>query len=491
MSQVKVLVIDDDPLMLELARYRLQSHGYAVSSAGTGEEGMRRVAESRFEIVLADWQLPDIGGLDLVKLIREASPDSEVLVITGHGSVARAIEVIKAGAFYFVEKPVEFDELLALMEKALERRQQREEIHQLRGRLTERASYFNIIGGSKPMQDIYEIIESVADSDANILIVGESGTGKELIANAVHYKSARGNKPFVKINCSALPQELIESELFGHVKGAFTGATADKVGLIGRADGGSLMLDEIAEMPVGLQPKLLRVLQERIYYRLGSEKAQATDFRLISATNRRPLDAVRGASLREDLYYRINTIEIHVPPLRERSEDIQRLAEHFLAEFAAKYDRPVRAISQAAYAALFAYHWPGNVRELRNVIERAVLLAKDHTIDGLALPAEMAEPRAMAAAATAGVPAPAPAFGDSGGNPWPLSFDQIGRAVIGQLATPDPSADPPDVFKQLESAIVEAALDRTKGNKQAAAHLLGVYRPRLYSIIKRTQRQAR
>ena len=225
---------------------------------------------------------------------------------------------------------------MVLIGKAIERKQQKEEIRELRGKLSKRNAYEGIIGGSRAMQDIYELIDGVAVSDANILILGESGTGKELIANAVHYTSARSKKPFVKVNCSALPKELIESELFGHKKGSFTGATGDKEGLIGRATGGSLLLDEIGEMPLDLQPKLLRVLQERVYYRVGSEKPQEADFRLISSTNRSPFEAIEVGNLREDLYYRINTIEIKIPPLRERMEDVPMLAEHFFKDFFGK-----------------------------------------------------------------------------------------------------------------------------------------------------------
>src|SRR5215510_6066497 len=365
MEKTKVLVIDDDQSMIDLAEYYLRSQGYDVVSAQAGEEGIRFLDDHQFDVVLTDLQLPDIGGIEVIARVKDVCPDVEIIVISGHGSVSKAVEATKAGAFFFVEKPVEFDELMLLIEKAVERRRQSEEIKQLRGRLSNRISYYDLIGGSKAMQDIYETIDSVADSDASILIIGESGTGKELIANAIHYKSHRARKPFVKINCSALPKELIESELFGHTKGAFTGATTDKTGLLSRADGGSLLLDEISEMPLELQPKLLRVLQERIYYRLGSEKSQEADFRLISATNRNPLLAIREGYLREDLYYRINTIEIHVAPLRERVDDLQHLAEHFLKEFAEKYQRPAATISQESYQRLFGYSWPGNVRELR------------------------------------------------------------------------------------------------------------------------------
>lgn len=512
MSKSKVLVIDDDPEMLDLARFHLEKSGYDVACAETGALGLRQVSEHRHEVVLTDLKLPDIYGIELVSRLKEASPATEVIMITGYGATPEAVEATKAGAFYFMPKPVEFEELMALVQRAIERGHQNVEIEQLRGRLRERTSYYNIIGSSRPMQNIYEIIESIAESDANVMILGESGTGKELIANAIHFKSARSKKPFVKINCSALPKELIESELFGHTKGAFTGATMEKMGLIGQAAGGSLLLDEIAEMPVELQPKLLRVLQERVYYRVGSEKALEADFRLISATNRNPLDAIREMALREDLYYRINTIEIQVPPLRDRAEDVQHLAEHFLRIYAEKYSRTVRALSQLAYERMFAYSWPGNVRELQNVMERAVLLAKGEIIEESAIP--MPKPVARAAqVATAATAAPvgravAPSAGGSGAvvggggvgaaggipgaavqAPPPqmadLTLEHLAKLIVNKMPSPKSGASRVDIFTQLEGAIVRAALDRTKGNKQAAANLLGLYRPRLYSMLRK------
>jgi len=486
MNKTRVLVIDDDETMLDLARYQLQSHGYEVTAAETGEVGLKLIAEQRCEIVLTDLQLPDIDGIELVQKLKEASPGSEIIMITGYSSVSSAIEAIKAGAFYFIEKPVEFAELFVLLEKAIERGRQAEEIRQLRGRLTTRDSYYNIIGSSKAIQNIYEVIDSVAESDANIMIIGESGTGKELIANAIHYKSPRAKKPFVKINCSALPKELIESELFGHTKGTFTGATTDKSGLIEQATGGSLLLDEIGEMPVELQPKLLRVLQERVYYRLGSGKALEADFRLISSTNRNPLDAVREGHLREDLYYRINTIEINVPPLRERAEDVQHLAEHFLRLYAEKYQRPVQAISQQAYERMFAYAWPGNVRELQNVMERAVLLSKGEVIEEHAMPQPL--PAAPATNAPAGKPlawATALAGSNSHVISEALAVEQLGHLIVHGLPGPKSGGPRVNIFTQLEGAIVSAALERTGGNKQAAANLLGLYRPRLYSMLRK------
>jgi len=346
------------------------------------------------------------------------------------------------------------------------------------------------------MQTVYEIIDRVADSDANIMIVGESGTGKELIANAIHFKSLRSKKPFVKINCSALPKELIESELFGHTKGAFTGAASDNVGLIGQAHGGSLMLDEIGEMPVELQPKLLRVLQERVYHRLGSEKALEADFRLISATNRDPALAMREGHLREDLYYRINTIEIRVPPLRARTEDIQHLAEHFLRLYAEKYGREAIAISQTAYSRMFDYSWPGNVRELQNVIERAVLLSKGDTLEESSLPANLTHPaRSLAVPEEIDAessPSAATANGDRPSESDVVKTEissggirELGKAIVSQLPEITPGVSRNDVFLEIEQAVVAAALERTHGNKQAAANLLGIYRPRLYHMLRK------
>src|SRR5881275_1910395 len=385
-QDIRMLVVDDEPMMSDSLRRHLEEEGYAIDTAATGAEAIDLFDGGAHHLVICDLQLPDMDGLTLLRHMKDSRPTTEVIVITGYGSVQTAVEATKAGAFYFVEKPFDFEELSPLVEKALERRELMAETANMRRQLSTRAEYFNIIGSSKQMQTIYETIESVAKSDANVLIVGESGTGKELIANAIHYNSLRAKKPFIKVNCAALPKELIESELFGHTRGAFTGAHADKDGLIQHAEGGSLLLDEIAEMPVELQPKLLRVLQERSYRKLGSEKTYTVDFRLISSTNRLPADAIRDGALRDDLFYRISTITIHVPPLRERSEDTQLLAEHFLKMYASKYKRPITGVSQAAYQRLFAHPWPGNVRELQNVLERAVLLAKNERIEPVDLP---------------------------------------------------------------------------------------------------------
>ncbi|MDQ3180625.1 MAG: sigma-54 dependent transcriptional regulator [Acidobacteriota bacterium] len=494
----KALIIDDDKAMLDLMKFQLTAEGFDVITADLGNRGLSYVEEREFDIILTDLNLPDVDGIEMVRRCKELSPNTEIIMVTGFGSVEKAIEATKAGAFYYVEKPVEFEELLILIEKAVDRKKQAEEIKELRGKLSSRASYEGVVGGSRAMQDIYEIIESVADSDANIFILGESGTGKEVIANAIHYKSHRSKKPFVKLNCSALPKDLIESELFGHKKGAFTGATADKEGFLGQANGGSLLLDEIGEMPPGLQPKLLRVLQERIYYRVGSDKPQEVDFRLISSTNRSPFEAIKDGNLREDLYYRINTIEIKIPPLRERMDDVPMLAEHFLQIYNEKYKKSCD-FSEKAYNQMLNYNWRGNVRELQHVIERAILLCKGGRIVNLNIPKNLENTISFAGISKnenvfnsgtitseenliAGV-------GERQLFQTGLSedelFEKIGKFIVEKLPEPKEGTDQKDVFNSLENVVVSAALKRTNGNKQAAANLLGLYRPRLYGMIKR------
>ncbi|HYJ85929.1 MAG TPA: sigma-54 dependent transcriptional regulator [Pyrinomonadaceae bacterium] len=448
-SEVRILIVDDDESTADSLRLNLAEEGYTVDTAATGGRAIELFDQGGHHLAICDLQLPDMDGLEVMRHIKDARPNAEVIVVTAHGSTTKAVEATKAGAFDFVDKPLNFEELELRVQNALKHRELVAENANLRRQLSTRSEYFNIIGGAKSMQTIYETIESVAKSDANVLIVGESGTGKELIANAIHYQSLRSKKPFIKVNCAALPKELIESELFGHTKGAFTGAHADKEGLVQHAAGGSLMLDEIAEMPVELQPKLLRVLQERSYRKIGSEKTYAVDFRLISSTNRPPADAIRDGLLRDDLFYRISTITIHVPPLRDRSEDIQLLTEHFLHMYAQKYDRGITGVSQAAYQRLFGHAWPGNVRELQNVIERAVLLAKGTRIEPVDLPFD-----------NGSLPEGSPA-----GVAWDV---------------------PPNMtLEDIERLVIEKTLQRTGGNKQAAANLLGIYRPRLYSKIRK------
>src|SRR6266536_5512419 len=446
---VRILIVDDEPMLADSLKQNLAEEGFSVDTAASGAQAIELFDQGGHHLAICDLQLPDMDGLEVMRHMKDARPNTEVIVVTAHGTTPKAVEATKAGAFDFVDKPLDFEELALRVQNALKHQELIDENANLRRQMSTRSEYFNIIGSSKSMQTIYETIDAVAKSDANVLIVGESGTGKELIANAIHYKSLRSRKPFIKVNCAALPKELIESELFGHTKGAFTGAHADKEGLVQHAAGGSLMLDEIAEMPVELQPKLLRVLQERSYRKIGSEKTYAVDFRLICSTNRLPADAIRDGLLRDDLFYRISTITIHVPPFRERLYDIHLLTDHFLKMYGEKYDRPISGVSQAAYQRLFSHQWPGNVRELQNVIERAVLLAKNDQIEPVDLPF------------------------DNGAGPEGAS------AVTGWDVPPNMT------LEDIEKFVIERTLQRTGGNKQKAANLLGIYRPRLYSKIRK------
>ena len=509
----QALIIDDESFTLELFEYELKAQGFEVTTASSGTAGIDALKKQDFDVVLTDLNMPDISGIEMVKNSRSIRPFTEILVVTGDDSSEKAVEAIREGAFDYILKPVDFDKLFTSVRNAVESKRQAQinerqaaEIKRLRDRLSSPTSFEGIIGGARSMQNIYEIIENVAESDANILILGESGTGKEVIANAIHYKSQRSSQPFIKVNCSALPKDLIESQLFGHVKGSFTGANADKTGFIGQANGGSLLLDEIGEMPVDLQPKLLRLLQEKVYYRVGSDKPNTADFRLITATNRDPFDAIKDGALREDLYYRVNTIEIKIPPLRDRMEDVPMLAEHFLKIYSQKYSKPDAVFARSAYDQMLNYTWRGNVRELQHSIERAVLLSKSGSIDRLDIPNAAGIAVSAAAAGSNSSDVSQSVAGGNGASPAietpvpirtidnfdvPVAmegdelFSSIGKILVDRLPDPADGGEQKDVFDGLESGVVLAALKRTNGNKQAAANLLGLYRPRLYGMIKR------
>jgi DNA-binding NtrC family response regulator len=443
-NAITILIVDDEASITDALRMLFRAEGYEVETTGSLSRAMAALERTAFDLVITDLSL---GGLDLLKNIKAKRQATEVIIITGYGSITQAVEATKAGAYYFLEKPFEPEQLLLIVEKALERSRLMAESARLRQHFTKRQQYADLIGSSRAMQTIYETIEHVAKTDANVLIVGDSGTGKELIANAIHFHSQRAEQEFVKVNCSALPKELIESELFGYVKGAFTGAAQDRLGLLAQADKGSLLLDELAEMPIDLQPKLLRVLEERRYRRVGDAVSREVDFRLISSTNRSLHEAIKNGLLREDLYYRISTITITVPPLRERGEDLQLLIEEFYRRFCERHARPLKGFSQAAYQRLFAYHWPGNVRELQNVIERAVLLSKGPYIEAIDLP--------------------------------------FGASQNGNGASPEFYYPPSMKWADIERAVITTALERVGGNKQAAARALGIQRTRLYNKLSK------
>jgi DNA-binding NtrC family response regulator len=407
-------------------------------------------------LVLLDLQLPDADGLETLERLKKDFGDSQVIILTAHDSLNNAIESIKRGAFHFISKPYAPEELLSLVEQALEKRSLlqetqalREKAEQLEKRLELAETRLAPVFKSKVMQEMEELIGAMAPSDANVLITGESGVGKEVVANVIHSKSRRAGKPLVKLNCAAFPQTMIESELFGYVKGAFTGAMNDFPGMIAEARGGTLFLDEISEMPADLQTRFLRVLQEREYRSLGSTKMLKADFRVITATNRPIAQALAENRLRSDLYYRINTFQIEVPPLRERKEDIPPLVNTFVLQFAKQLGKAEPTIAPEAFQKLLDYSWPGNVRELQNAIEYAVVLARNDIIGIKELPTEIQLPPALQAS-----PAPVRRSGVA-------SLDDMERETILQ------------------------ALTQTHGNKKKAAELLGIQRPTLYNKMKR------
>src|ERR687884_919301 len=382
MPKGRILIVDDEPVIAESLSEMLQGWGYETAVASDGRAGLAAVEEFYPSVVISDVYMPNLDGFGLLRGVRELHPDTAVILLTGQGSVEMAMRAIQEeGAFHYFEKPIDFAKLRLVVERAVEYATARRENVSLRRQLRDRGAFGELVGKSEPMRQIYALIEQVAPSSASVLITGESGTGKELVSRTIHNLSPRKNSAFVAINCSAIPETLMESELFGHERGAFTGAAARRLGCFELADGGTLLLDEISEMPVSLQAKLLRVLEDRRIRRLGGSQELPVDVRVLAATNRDPQGAVRQGSFREDLLYRLNVITIELPPLRKRKEDIPLLAQHLVAQLAERHGRPAKLLSPAAVEALQSHSWPGNVRELRNVIERAVIICSGEVIE--------------------------------------------------------------------------------------------------------------
>lgn len=377
----KILVVDDERSMRDVLSIMLKRAGYDVTLASDGSEAIVQVSKEIFDLVITDLKMPKVGGLEVLKSVKEISPDTVVLLITAFASSDSAVEAMKLGAYDYLSKPFQVDEVQLIVRNALERRRLSTENTLLKREIASQSSLANIIGQSEPMQKVLEVVLKVADSKSNVLIFGESGTGKELIARAIHYNSVRSRLPFVTVNCSALPEPLLESELFGHMRGAFTGAIANKAGLFEVADGGSIFLDEIGETSPAMQVKLLRVIQEREFRRVGGTRDVKVDVRVIAATNRDLAKAVADGSFREDLYYRLDVIPITLPPLRLRTSDIPLLAKHFLEQFAKANGKPVPTLSADAMRVLLVHEWKGNVRELENLIERVVAFSTTPLID--------------------------------------------------------------------------------------------------------------
>ena len=452
-----VLIIDDERPVLMTLEALLKRHGYQVDTAPTATQGLKALKSKPPTLVLLDLRLPDADGLEMLDRIKTELPEVQVIILTAHDSLHNAIESIKRGAYHFISKPYAPEELLSLVEKALETQfllREAEELREKTERLEKRLELAEArptpIFKSKPMQEIEELIDAMAPSDANVLIVGESGVGKEVIANTIHTRSRRAGQPVVKLNCAAFPQTMIEGELFGYVKGAFTGAMHDFSGMIAAANGGTLFLDEISDMPADLQTRFLRVLQEREYRPLGSTQTMKANFRAIASTNRPIAQALAENRLRSDLYYRLNTFQIEVPPLRKRKEDIPPLIAQFVKQFSQQLGKPEPDISPDAFQKLLDYSWPGNVRELQNAIEYAVVLARQGLIDVKELPAEIQLPTALQQTELGALP-----------RSGVQSLDDVERNAILQ------------------------ALAECRGNKKKAAELLGIQRPTLYNKMKR------
>jgi len=393
----RILVVDDEPASRESLGKILVEDGFEVRLAADGDEAVRLVAGEAPDVVVTDLRMPGMDGQELLAWIRKATPDVSVVLMTAHGTIRSAVQALREGADDYLTKPIDVEEMEVVLDRILKRKRLAVEVERLRARLDEKYRFDNLVGLGPQMLEVFRLIEQVAPSQASILITGESGTGKELVAQSIHQRSSRRNAPFVKVSCAALPETLLESELFGHERGSFTGAVARRTGRFELAAGGTIFLDEVGDIPPGMQVKLLRFLQERQFERIGGNRTLTLDVRVIAATHRDLAAWIREGKFREDLYYRLNVIEIPLPPLRARPQDIPLLADHFLQKYAASNAKQVLGLTDETLEALVAYAWPGNVRELEHAIERAVILARDELLDLSlfpALPRQELPPRA-------------------------------------------------------------------------------------------------
>lgn len=446
----RILIVDDEESMREFLCILLQRDGYLVEAVGDGQQAINRLKDQAYDLIISDIKMPRLDGFGVLDYVKERCPGTAMIMITAFSTTGQAVDAMKKGAYDYITKPFKNEEIRLVVENALERIDLRRENLQLKKELGQRFSFANIIGKSKVMQEVYNLIEKVAVSKVNVLVTGESGTGKELVARAIHYNSARRDQPFVAINCGAIPENLLESELFGHEKGAFTGAVQQKPGLFEVADGGTLFLDEIAELPPMMQVKLLRVIQEHEFRRVGGTRDLKVDVRLVAATNKDLGQAVAAEQFREDLYYRLNVIQLALPPLRERREDIPLLVEHFLKKLSGNSDLPV---SDGVMRRLLDYHWPGNIRELENTVERCVVLGRDGVLSEDSLPQQVR--------------------GNS---------ETTERSLT---ALPEEGLDLDAYLGVIEKDILLKALDRTGGVRKRAAELLNItFRSIRYRLAK-------
>jgi len=458
-SKPTILVIDDETNLLRFFEYNIRGLGYDVVVGASGADFQRMIGEREYATILLDLMLPDASGLDLLEQARKIHPELPVIMITAYGTIDRAVQAIKLGAYEFLPKPIDLDKLNTIIRNAVEQYLLRREVRTLRRQLEPPREFQSMVGTSPAMLEIYNMIETVAATTATVMVTGESGTGKELVARGLHNLSSRAGREFVAINCAAIPRDLLENELFGHEKGSFTGATERYKGCFERADKGTLFLDEICEMDLGLQAKLLRLIQEQQFYRVGGTEPVQVDVRILTATNQNPAEAVRAGRFREDLYYRLNVVPINLPPLRERREDIGQIANKYLLEFSKAYGRRFQGFDLEALAALERYGWPGNVRELRNVVEQLVVLNEGERVTASMLPARILEAR-----------------------PAPVEPGQAAPAG-GERATLTSESIRP--FWQVERDQIQSALDLCGGNVQEVARRLEISPATLYRKIEK------
>jgi two-component system response regulator PilR (NtrC family) len=449
---VNILIVDDEEVLRDVLSTLVRREGHASLTARSGEEALALLEREEVDLVLLDLMLPGMSGMEVLQSIRRSDPDQVVVVVTAYSSIEGAIEAMRLGAFHYIPKPFKNEEVLHTIRKGLEKRRLTSENRALKAQLRDRYGFDQIVGKSKPMQQVFELVRLAAPSKSNILVLGESGTGKELVAKAIHLHSRRADGPFVTVNSGSMPADLLESNLFGHVKGAFTGAVANKKGLFETADRGSIFFDEIGNVPLDTQAKLLRLMQEKEFMRLGGVETLKADVRIIAATNVELQDEVRAGRFREDLYYRLNVITIPLPPLRERTEDIPFLARHFLKRYADENEKTLSSIAAGTMERLMSYHWQGNVRELENVIERAVVLSTGDVLSEELLPETLAN---------------------------------VSDASMLPIHLPENGMSFRDAVRAYERRLILRALETTGGVQKHAAELLDLKPTTLHEMMKR------
>ena len=473
-GHARILVADDEESIRFLIGEVMTREGYEVDLVEDGGKAIQRIREREYDLVIMDVKMPGVGGLEALSEVRRLRPNLIVVMITAFGTQQIALEAIRKGAYDYFSKPFEIDEMRIVVRRALEKQQLLRQISNLENRLVERLSFDRIIGTSHAMREVYNLIERVITNDVTVLITGESGTGKELVAQAIHYHSARRSKPFVSVNCAAIPEPLLESEMFGHEKGAFTGAVGLKAGRFEAANGGSIFLDEIGDMPLGLQSKLLRVLQEREFTRVGGNKPVRVDIRVIAATNQDLAKSVANRSFREDLFFRLNVLPIQLPPLRKRHEDMPLLVEHFIGVYNPRLNRNIHGVTPAAMELIERYAWPGNVRELENVVQRAMILAPGALITAEDLPPNLRNAPPPGAAASAVAEAAI-----QGGVGVAMEMVQDFSVPLQQKIEM--------LSEEMEKKIIAAALAKAGNRRQDTADLLGISRKSLHNKMVKYQ----